>query len=110
MIMADRCPARSGKQSWFNLSERERRAKTVMDGAGIATAAGGSERAKTRFVRDSTTWLAYLTMAYLLFIEASLGPIMPSLRAQMGMSYTVASLHFSAPAFGGMMMAGLASS
>ncbi len=74
-----------------------------MDGAGAVAAAGGEERGQERFVRDSTTWLAYLTVAYLLFIESALGPIMPSLRAQMGMSYTLASLHFSAPAFGGMM-------
>jgi len=75
----------------------------TMESAGVATKASESKRAETRFVRDSTTWLAYLTMTYLLFIESSLGPIMPSLRAQMGMSYTVASLHFSAPAFAGMM-------
>jgi MFS family permease len=74
-----------------------------MDDAGAAGTTSMGERAEPRFVRDSTTYLAYLTIAYLLFIESSLGPIMPSLRAQMGMSYTVASLHFSAPAFGGMM-------
>jgi MFS family permease len=75
-----------------------------MDGAGTAETVSTDERAETRFIRDSTTYLAYLSIAYLLFVESSLGPIMPSLRAQMGMSYTVASLHFSAPAFGGMMM------
>lgn len=74
-----------------------------MDGASVA-AASTSEGASARFVRDTTVWLGYLAMAYLLFVESALGPIMPSLRAQMHMSYTVASLHFSAPAFGGMMV------
>src|SRR5437763_14691761 len=77
-----------------------------MDGAGAVATADGVEgfSASTPFVRDSTTWLAYFTIGYLLFIESSLGPIMPSLRAQLHMSYTVASLHFSAPALGGLIV------
>lgn len=47
------------------------------------------------FVRDTTTWLGYSAFAFLLFLEAALGSAMPSIRADLGLSYTLAGLHFS---------------
>ncbi|CAN5732456.1 MFS transporter [soil metagenome] len=60
----------------------------------------------TAFVRTPTTWLAYLLTGYFLYLQSALGPLMPFLRAELGMSYTTASLHFSAFALG-VMPAGL---
>ena len=57
------------------------------------------------FVRDRVTWLGYAALGYLLFLESSLGPAMPSLRADLGMSYTIASLHFTALAGGAVVAA-----
>jgi fucose permease len=53
-----------------------------------------------RFTRDQTTWLAYLGLAYFAYLQASLGPVMPFLRAELGLDYTVAGLHFAAFALG----------
>jgi MFS family permease len=58
------------------------------------------------FVRDRFTWLAYLMLAYYAYLQASLGPLMPFLRAELGLSYTVGGLHFSAFALG-MVAAGV---
>jgi fucose permease len=52
------------------------------------------------FLRDRLTWLGYLLIGYYCFIVASFGPIMPYLRDELQLSYTLASLHFSAPATG----------
>ena len=52
------------------------------------------------FTRTPTTWLAYLLTGYFLYLQSSLGPLMPFLRAELGMSYTTTSLHFSAFALG----------
>lgn len=52
------------------------------------------------FVRDRATWLAYLSVGLFAFLQASLGPLMPSLREDLGFGYTVASIHFSAMALG----------
>jgi MFS family permease len=57
------------------------------------------------YVRDRVTWLGYAALAYLLFLESSLGPAMPSLRDDLGMSYTIASLHFTAVAGGAVLAA-----
>lgn len=57
-------------------------------------------------VRDRFTWLAYLMLAYFAYQQAALGPLMPFLRDELHLSYTVGGLHFSAFAFG-MMLAGL---
>ncbi|MBL8146159.1 MAG: MFS transporter, partial [Anaerolineae bacterium] len=57
------------------------------------------------FTRDRFTWLAYLLLAYYAYMQASLGPLMPFLAAEMGMSYTVRGLHLSAFALG-MIIAG----
>jgi MFS family permease len=58
------------------------------------------------FIRDRFTWLAYLMLAYYAYFQAILGPIMPFLRGELGLSYTVGGLHFSAFALG-MILAGL---
>lgn len=57
------------------------------------------------FTRDRFTWLAYLMLAYYAYMQASLGPLMPFLRAELTLSYTVAGLHLSAFALG-MVLAG----
>lgn len=63
---------------------------------------------KPSFTRDSFTRLAYFMAAYFSYLQAALGPLMPFLRAELGISYTVAGLHFSAFALG-MILAGLVS-
>lgn len=60
------------------------------------------------FVRNRFTWLAYLMTAYFAYLQAALGPIMPFLRAELGLSYTLGGLHFTAFALG-MILAGLLS-
>ncbi len=54
----------------------------------------------TVFVRDRFTWLAYLMLGFYAYLEAALGPLMPFLRSELHLSYTVGSLHFSAFALG----------
>lgn len=61
---------------------------------------------ETPFRRDPETWLAYGMLGFYNFLLSGLGPLMPSLREELGLSYTVASLHFSAFA-AGMIGAGL---
>lgn len=58
------------------------------------------------FVRDRFTWLAYFMLAYYAYMQAALGPLMPFLRTELNLSYTVAGLHLSAFALG-MIVAGL---
>ncbi|HEU5199049.1 MAG TPA: MFS transporter [Ktedonobacterales bacterium] len=52
------------------------------------------------FARDRFTWLAYLMLGFYAYLEAALGPLMPFLRSELRLSYTVGSLHFSAFALG----------
>ncbi len=52
------------------------------------------------FVRDRRTWAAYLLLGLFAYLETVLGPVMPFLREELGLSYAVASLHFSAFAIG----------
>lgn len=63
----------------------------------------------TPFVRDTTTWLAYFACFYLFSIQAGLGPAMPYVRSERGLSYTVAGLHFTAVAVGALLMGLVAS-
>jgi fucose permease len=56
------------------------------------------------FVRTRSTWLAYLLTGYFLYLQASLGPLMPLLRDELGVGYAAASLHFSAFALGVLVM------
>jgi len=58
------------------------------------------------FVRDRFTWLAYLMLGYYAFLQAVSGPLMPFLRAELGLSYALGGLHFSAFA-AGMITTGL---
>jgi fucose permease len=58
------------------------------------------------FRRDELTWLAFGMLGFYNYLLSGLGPLMPSLRKELGLSYTVASLHFSAFAVG-MILAGL---
>jgi fucose permease len=58
------------------------------------------------FVRDRLTWLAYLMLAYFAFLEAVLGPLVPFLRDELDLNYTVGGLHLSAFSVG-MVIAGI---
>ena len=60
----------------------------------------------THYHRDRFTWLAYLLLAFYGYFVNILGPITPFLKDELGLSYTVSSLHFSAFA-AGMLAAGL---
>ena len=52
------------------------------------------------FERDRLTWLAYLFLAFYSYFLNALGPITPFLKSDLGLSYTVSSLHFTAFATG----------
>jgi fucose permease len=52
------------------------------------------------FTRDRFTWLAYCLLAFFGCLVNVLGPVMPFLKDDLGLSYTVSSLHFSALAAG----------
>jgi fucose permease len=56
------------------------------------------------FVRYRLTWAVYGLVGFFAYLETVLGPIMPFLRAEHGFNYTVASLHFSAFALGGVLV------
>jgi predicted MFS family arabinose efflux permease len=58
------------------------------------------------FTRDRFTWLAYAMLGYYAFMQSSLGPLIPFLREEIGMNYTIAGAHLSAFALG-MIGAGL---
>ncbi|MDZ4767389.1 MAG: MFS transporter [Chloroflexota bacterium] len=58
------------------------------------------------FVRDRFTWLAYLMLGYYAYLQSALGPLMPFLREELRLNYTVTGLHLSAFAVG-MTIAGL---
>ena len=58
------------------------------------------------FRRDELTWLAFGMLGFYNYLLSGLGPLMPSLPEELGLSDTVASLHFSAFAVG-MILAGL---
>lgn len=52
------------------------------------------------FRRTRLTWLAYGMLAYFAYLQAIPGPVMPFLRDELGLSYTVGAFHFSAFAIG----------
>lgn len=52
------------------------------------------------FKRDRGTWSAYLMLTFLTLQVSIIGPIMPFLRTEMGLSYTQGALHSSAFALG----------
>lgn len=58
------------------------------------------------FNRDRFTWLAYLLLAFYGYFLNILGPITPFLKSDLGLTYTVSSLHFTAFA-SGVLLVGL---
>lgn len=52
------------------------------------------------FVRDRLTWLAYGMLGFYGYYMASFGPIVPFLRAEFHLNYTVSGFHLSAYALG----------
>jgi MFS family permease len=60
----------------------------------------------TPFVRDRFTWLAYLMLAYFAYLQAVLGPLVPFLRDELHLSYTVSGFYLSAFSVG-MVLAGI---
>jgi MFS family permease len=61
-----------------------------------------------RFVRDRATWLAYALSTYWAYVLNLLGPLTPFLRSELALTYTLASLHFSAFAAGMLLAGGIA--
>ncbi len=57
-----------------------------------------------RFHRERLTWASYWMLGYFAFLEAILGPLMLFIRGDLRLSYTLASLHFSAFALGAVVM------
>lgn len=60
----------------------------------------------SHFRRDGFTWLTYFLLAFYAYSLNVLGPITPFLKAELQLSYTVSSLHFTAFALG-MLLVGL---
>jgi fucose permease len=52
------------------------------------------------FRRGAGTWLCYAFLAFYSFFLNSMGPITPLLKSDLGLSYTVGGLHYSAFALG----------
>ena len=63
-----------------------------------------SEAGPVGFVRGPATWTAYGLVGYFAFMETLLGPAMPFLRDELGLGYAAANLHFSAFAFGAVLI------
>jgi MFS family permease len=57
-----------------------------------------------RFHRERLTWASYWMLGYFAFLDAVLGPLMPFIRGDLRLNYTLASLHFSAFALGAVAM------
>ena len=53
-----------------------------------------------QIIRNQTTWIAYILLAVYAYFLNILGPITPFLSAELHLSYTISSLHFSAFAVG----------
>jgi fucose permease len=60
------------------------------------------------FERRALAWGVYGLVGYFGYLEALLGPVMPFIRAEQDLGYTVASLHFAAFAAGGVVAGGVA--
>ncbi len=61
------------------------------------------------FQRDRLTWVAYVMLAWFAYLQASPGVVVPHLRDELDLSYSVGGLHLAAFAAGS-MVAGLVSS
>ena len=59
-----------------------------------------TEATANKFVRDGIAWISYVMIAAYCYYGACLGPMMPFLRAEMNLNYTMASYHFTAVSFG----------
>jgi predicted MFS family arabinose efflux permease len=60
------------------------------------------------FARDRLTWLAYAMLAYLAFSQSILGPLMPSLRTELDLNYTLGGF-LPATLAAGLIVSGLIS-
>jgi predicted MFS family arabinose efflux permease len=60
------------------------------------------------FARDRLTWLAYAMLAYLGFSQSILGPLMPSLRTELDLNYTLGGF-LPATLAAGLIVSGLIS-
>lgn len=60
----------------------------------------GEPHASRRFRRSRFTWIAYGLLAFFAYIQSSWGPIMPFLRRDLDLSYTLGGAHTSAFAVG----------
>ena len=60
-----------------------------------------------RFARTPSTWLTYLLVGYFMYVQASLGPILPFLREDLSLGYGAAGLHFGAFALGALFTGSL---
>lgn len=58
------------------------------------------------FLRDRLTWLAYIMLAYLGFTQSMLGPLMPFLRSELRLNYTLGGFLPAALA-SGLILSGL---
>jgi len=61
----------------------------------------------TPFVRFRLTWLAYIMLAYIGFVQSSFGPLMPVLRSELDLTYTAGGMLPAALA-GGLILSGVA--
>jgi fucose permease len=69
--------------------------------SGLTSSSGNTDLTSDHhFVRDRLTWMGYLLCAVNNFFSCGLGALMPSLRADLQLDYTVAAFHFSALAMG----------
>ena len=59
-----------------------------------------TDAAPDHFVRTPSTWQAYLLVGYFMYVQASLGPVIPFLREDLSLGYGAAGLHFGAFALG----------
>lgn len=60
---------------------------------------------KKPFIRDNYTWLAYFMLAYYAYFISVIGPVVPFLRKEFHINYTVSAFYISAFA-AGMVIAG----
>lgn len=74
--------------------------------AAPVTTGEASDRRVVAFSRDRLTWLSYSLYGFWSFAWNFYAPIMPSLRGELKLSYSIASLHFSALALG-LLISGL---
>lgn len=70
------------------------------------TAAPDTAAVRAGIRRDGATWFAYLLLGYFTYNATNLGNIIPFMRAELGLSYAVVSLHASAIA-SGLLIVGL---